>query len=55
MEYQTGETVVRVDGDSGKVTGRLALGRAAPEAIVPTGERLWVVTSGGDALLVNPE
>jgi hypothetical protein len=47
--------VVRVDVDSGKVTHRVRVGRAAPEAIVPVGERLWVVTSGGDALLVDPE
>jgi hypothetical protein len=46
--------LVRVDGDRGKVTGRLELGGAAPEAIVPAGDRVWVVTGGGDALLVNP-
>lgn len=46
--------LVRVDGERGELTGRLRLGGAAPEAIVPVGERVWVVTSGGDALLVNP-
>ena len=49
-----GFELVRVDRDSGKVIGRVGLGRAAPRAIVPTGGQLWVVTSGGDALLVNP-
>ena len=47
--------LVRVDADDGRVTGRLALGRNAPQAIVPVGKQLWVVTSGGDAIVVNPE
>jgi hypothetical protein len=47
--------LVRVDGDSGRIMGRVRLGRTAPQTIVPVGDQLWVVTSGGDALLVNPE
>jgi len=46
--------LVGVDGERGEVTARVPVGGAAPEAIVPVGERLWVVTAGGDALLVNP-
>lgn len=46
--------IVRVDGDAGRITGRVRLGRAAPQAIVPEGRRLWVLTAGGDALLINP-
>jgi hypothetical protein len=46
--------LVRVDAESGERGERVPLGRAAPEAIVPSGDRLWVLTSGGDALLVNP-
>ena len=37
------------------MTARVRVGGAAPEAIVPVGKRLWVVTAGGDALLVNPD
>ena len=44
--------LVRVEGAA--VTRRVALGGAEPEAIAPAGERVWVVTSGGEALLVNP-
>jgi hypothetical protein len=25
-----------------------------PEALVPVGKDLWVITSGGDAMLVTP-
>ena len=48
--------LVRVDADEGKVTGRVG---ARPlrrrRSIVPVGKQLWVITSGGDALLINPE
>lgn len=47
--------LVRVDADDGRVTGRVPLGLNAPQAIVPVGKRLWVVTSGGDAIVVSPE
>ena len=46
--------LVGVDSERGEVTARVRVGGAAPEAIVPVGRRLWVVTTGGDALLVNP-
>ena len=46
--------LVRVAGGSGRITGRVRLGRTAPQVIVPAGEQLWVVTSGGEAVLVNP-
>jgi hypothetical protein len=46
--------LVGVDGERGEVTARVRLGRAEPAAIVPAGRRLWVVTEGGEALLVNP-
>ena len=46
--------LVGVDGEHGRVTSRVRLGRSAPAALVPVGKRLWVVTAGGDALLVNP-
>jgi hypothetical protein len=47
--------LVGVDAEHGEVTARVRLGRSAPEAIVPVGRRLWVVTSGGEALLVSPD
>jgi hypothetical protein len=47
--------LVRVDADDGRVTGRVPLGLNAPQAIVPVGKRLWVVTGGGDAIVVSPE
>jgi hypothetical protein len=47
--------LVRVDADAGEVTGRLALGSRAPQVIVPLGEELWVITSGGDAVVVDPD
>ena len=47
--------LVRVDRDSGRITGRVRLGRAAPQVIAPAGDRLWVLTSGGDAMLINPD
>ena len=47
--------LVRVDPDDGKVTGRMRLGWRVPQVIVPVGKRLWVITSGGDAILVSPE
>ena len=48
-----GFELVGVDAERGKVTARVRLGASAPEAIVPAGERLWVVTGGGEALLVS--
>lgn len=47
--------LVRVDGTSGEITGRVRLGRTAPQALAPAGDQLWVVTNGGDALLISPE
>jgi DNA-binding beta-propeller fold protein YncE len=48
--------LVRIDPDEGKVTGRVDLGRhRMPQAIVPVGEKLWVITSAGEALLVGPD
>lgn len=47
--------VVRVDEKSGKITGRVRLGRTAPQSLAPAGDQLWVVTNGGDALLISPE
>jgi hypothetical protein len=46
--------LVRVDARSGKVTGRIQLGQRAPQAIVPVGNQVWVLTSGGEVLYVNP-
>ena len=46
--------LVRVDADDGKVTGRVSLGSHMPQAIVPLGKQVWVITSAGDALLVSP-
>jgi len=46
--------LVRVDPEEGKVTGRLDLGSRVPQTIVPVGKQLWVVTSTGDVLRVNP-
>jgi hypothetical protein len=46
--------VVRVDARSGKVTGRVQLGRRAPQVILPAGNQVWVLTGGGEVLYVNP-
>jgi hypothetical protein len=45
--------LVRVDADEGKVTGRVSIGRNLPQAIVPIGKNVWVVTSGGSLLRVS--
>ena len=37
--------LVRVDADDGKVTGRVSLGSHMPQAIVPLGKQVWVITS----------
>ena len=44
--------LVRVDADEGKVTGRVAIGRFAPQAIVPIGDDVWVVTGAGTLMRV---
>ena len=50
-----GDELVRVDPDDGKV---VAAGRASapdvPQTLVPVGKDLWVITSGGEAMLVSP-
>jgi hypothetical protein len=45
--------VVRIDADERKVTGRIDVGRFAPQAIVPIGDDLWVVTDVGGLLRVR--
>lgn len=45
--------VVRVDPDEGTVTGRVSIGRAEPQTIVPVGKELWVFTGRGDVLRVS--
>ncbi len=47
--------LVRVDAEEGKVTGRVSLGHHNPQAIVPLGKHVWVVTSAGDVLKVTPK
>ena len=47
--------LVRVDPDEGKVTARVALGRRLPQAILPAGDKLSVITAAGEALLLSPE
>ena len=49
-----GFELVRVDPDEGKVVERIRLGRDEPRTLVPVGKDLWVVTTGGEALLVSP-
>ena len=49
------EELVRVDADDGKVTGRVSLGRYTPQAIVPIGKDVWVVTGVGGLLRIRPE
>ena len=50
----SGFEVVRVDPDEGKVVERVRVGHDEPRTLVPAGRDLWVVTSGGSALLVTP-
>ena len=49
-----GFEVVRVDPDEGKVVQRVRLGHDVPRTLVPVGKDLWVITSGGEAMLVSP-
>ena len=46
--------LVRVDLDEGKVVQRVAFGVDVPQTLVPVGKNLWVITSGGKAMLVSP-
>jgi sugar lactone lactonase YvrE len=46
--------LVRVDPDEGKVVQRVAFGADVPQTLVPVGKDLWVITSGGEAMLVSP-
>jgi len=45
--------VVRVDPHEGTVTGRVSIGRAEPQTIVPVGKELWVFTGRGGVLRVS--
>ena len=45
--------LVRIDAEDRKVTGRVSIGRYSPQAIVPVGKEVWVVTSAGDLLRVG--
>jgi len=47
--------IVRVNAEDGKVTGRVSVGLHIPQAIVPIGKQLWVITSAGELLRVSPE
>jgi streptogramin lyase len=49
-----GNEVVRVDPDDGSVLQRIHLGFEVPQALVPVGTDLWVITSGGEALRISP-
>lgn len=51
---QDGDEVVRVDPEDGRVVQRIDLGDRVPIALVPVGKDLWVITSGGEAMLVSP-
>jgi hypothetical protein len=43
--------LIRIDPESGEVTGTVALGTRLPAALVPDGRDVWVVTTDGTALL----
>ena len=49
-----GFEVVRIDPDEGRVVQRVPVGHDEPRTLVPVGKGLWVITSGGKALLVSP-
>jgi len=49
----SGFEVVRVDPDEGKVVQRVRVGDDQPRTLVPVGTNLWVITSGGNAILVS--
>lgn len=51
---QDSNEVVRVDPEDGKVVQRIDFGYRVPKALVPVGKDLWVITSGGEAMLVSP-
>jgi DNA-binding beta-propeller fold protein YncE len=46
--------LVQVDLDEDKVVQRVALGANVPQTLVPVGKKIWVITSGGKAMLVSP-
>jgi hypothetical protein len=50
-----GNQLVRIDPDDGKVIQRVDFGFAVPQALVPVGKDLWVITTGGEAKLLSPE
>jgi hypothetical protein len=50
-----GNQLVRIDPDDGEVVQRVDFGFDVPQALVPVGKDLWVITSGGEAKLVSPE
>ena len=54
-EPDNANQLVRVDLDEGKVVQRIAVGFDVPQTLVPVGKNLWVITSGGKAMLVSPE
>ena len=35
------------------MTGRVAIGSAQPQTIVPVGKQIWVITERGDVIRVN--
>lgn len=45
--------LVRVDPDSGNVTGRAPIGGEEPQTIVPVGKQLWVITGAGAVVRVS--
>jgi outer membrane protein assembly factor BamB len=48
-----GETLWRIDADSGQVTGTLALPEPGATALAPVGGRLWILTPGGRLEIVS--
>jgi ABC-type transport system substrate-binding protein/DNA-binding SARP family transcriptional activator len=50
----TDRTISRIDGAAGKVVSTIELGPGAPEGIAVAGNRVWVTSSAGQLLLVDP-
>jgi hypothetical protein len=47
--------LVRIDPDDGRVTARVSVGAQEPQAIVPVGRELWVITARGDVQRFSQE
>ena len=48
------DTLIALDAASGRIVARVALPGAGVGSVVPVGDAIWVVMSGGDVVVVHP-